>query len=53
MSQTPPPMPNPGQVHDNPLNATVPRDQPGPLTPPEGSVRQISFQAMGSHSNTH
>lgn len=35
MAQTPPTMPSPDQVGDDPLEASAPRDQPGLLTPPE------------------
>jgi hypothetical protein len=34
MAQTPPTMPSPDQVGDDPLEASAPRDQPGLLTPP-------------------
>lgn len=35
MAQTPPTMPSPDQVGDDPLETSAPRDQPGLLTPPE------------------
>ena len=35
MAQTPPTMPNPDQVGDDPLEASASRNQPGLLTPPD------------------